>query len=183
MFITISGELGSGKTTVGKLLASKLNYNFFSVGDLMGELASERGLSLLEFSKKAEESDEIDRLLDERQVKIGSEKDDVVFDSRLGWYFIPKSIKLYLKVDLDEAARRIYNDYRPDEKENKSLELTKNNIIRRRDSERKRYGEYYGIDHTDEDNFDIVIDTTNIKPSEIVDMIIKKINELKSAKV
>lgn len=32
MIVTISGESGSGKTTVGKLLADKLNYRFYSGG-------------------------------------------------------------------------------------------------------------------------------------------------------
>ncbi len=172
MFITIAGDLGSGKSTVGNLLAKKLSYNFFSVGDLMGELAQEHGMSLLEFSKKAEESDEIDRLLDERQVEIGKNRDNIVFDSRLGWHFIPHSVKIYLTVDIDEATRRIFNDNRSDEKENTSFEATKEGIITRRESEKKRYKEYYGLDHTAHENFDLVIDTTTISPEEVVDKIL-----------
>ena len=178
MFITITGDLGSGKSTVGKLLAKRLNYNFLSIGDLMGEMASERGISLLELSKLAEESDEIDHELDKKQIELSKKLKDIVFDSRLGWYFVPNSIKIFLEVNLDEAAKRIFNDSRSDEKENISLESTKRNIIKRRSSEKKRYLGYYGVDHTKKDNFNIVIDTSSKSPEEIVDLIINYLDKI-----
>ncbi len=39
MIITIAGMPGSGKTTVAKILADKLNLKRYSMGDLRGKMA------------------------------------------------------------------------------------------------------------------------------------------------
>ena len=54
MIITISGIAGSGKSTVAKLLAKKLNYNHYSIGEFMRDIAKEKNTSLLELSNLAE---------------------------------------------------------------------------------------------------------------------------------
>ncbi|MCX6741353.1 MAG: AAA family ATPase, partial [Candidatus Parcubacteria bacterium] len=46
MIITLSGKPGSGKTTVAKILAEKLGYKFYSTGDLRGQMAMKRGLTI-----------------------------------------------------------------------------------------------------------------------------------------
>lgn len=179
MIITICGDLGSGKSTVAKILASRLGFKRKSVGDLMGELAMKKGMTLLEFHKIAQEDGgEIDKILDGEQIKLNNSKENLIFDSRLGWHFIPNSFKIYLKVDIDEAARRIFNDNREDEKENISLEATKEGIIKRKELENYRYKKHYNLDrYDDEKNFDIVVDTTNITAEEVAEKILKKINE------
>ncbi len=177
MIITICGDLGSGKSTVAKILSSRLGFKRKSVGDLMGELAIKRGISLMEISKKAEnDGGEIDKILDNEQKKLNESKENIIFDSRLGWFFIPNSFKIYLKVDINVAAERIFNDKREDEKENTSLEETKRNMILRKQSEIERYKKYYNIEkYDDENNFDIIVDTTNITAEEVAEKIIEKI--------
>jgi CMP/dCMP kinase len=176
MFITIAGDLGSGKSSVGKLVAKTLNYKFLSIGDFMGDIAQEQGLSLIELSKKAmTDGGEIDKLLDEKQISFGKEHDNIVFDSRLGWYFIPTSLKIYLQVDLDVSAQRIFLDKREDEKENTSLQDTKKYIIQRKESERERYKKYYGLDFDDPSHFDVLIDTTNKTIEEVAQMILEEV--------
>lgn len=179
MIITICGDLGSGKSTVAKILAAKLDFKRRSVGDLMGELALKRGISLMEISKKAEnDNGKIDKILDDEQKKLNESNENIIFDSRLGWFFIHNSFKIYLKVDIDIAAKRIFNDKRADEKENVSLEETKRNMILRKKSEMERYKKYYNIEkYDDENNFDIVVDTTNINAEEVAKKIIEKLNQ------
>ena len=46
MIITISGIAGSGKSTVAKLLAKKLNCKHYSVGDFMRQIAKEKNIPL-----------------------------------------------------------------------------------------------------------------------------------------
>ncbi len=74
MIITISGIAGSGKSTVAKLLAKRLGYRHYSIGDFMREMAKERKVSLLELSKEAEKGHSIDKELDEKQRELGKKK-------------------------------------------------------------------------------------------------------------
>jgi len=97
-------------------------------------------------------------------------------DGRLAWHFIPSSIKVFLAVSLEEGARRIFNDIsqlgrRAEEKENLSVEKVKENIESREKSEQLRYKQYYNIDYADSQNYDIVVDTTKLKPEEAVGII------------
>lgn len=182
MIISIAGRAGSGKSSVGKELAKKLGYKHYSMGDFMGELAKERGVSLLKISKLAESSTEIDSLIDEKQKKLGNNEDDFVIDSRLGFHFIPKSIKVFLDVDIKVAAERIYNDERLDEQENTSLDTTEENIIKRTESEKKRYREYYNLNPYDPSNYDLLIDTTGQTIIEVVDEILDYLKSDKAYK-
>ncbi len=175
MKITITGSLGSGKSTIAKILTNKLGVKRYSVGDFMGELAMERGMTLMELSFEAEKNPKIDRILDDKQINFGKKHDNFVLDSRLGWHFIPDSFKIFLKCDIDVAAKRVFNTNREDEKENTSLGVTKKNILRRMRSEKIRYRKYYGIDPYDENNFDLVVDTTSISPDEVIGKIMANI--------
>lgn len=173
MKITISGKAGSGKSTVSRLLAEKLTLKHYSTGDFMRQMAAERGLSLLEFSRMAENDQEIDEEIDRRTEELGKKEDDFIFDSRLAFHFIPDSVKIFLDVDIKEAARRIFNDRRKVEKENIGLDETEKNIIKREVSEKKRYRVYYGLNPYDLSHYDLVVDTTNVPAEEVVDRIIR----------
>ena len=172
MIITIAGNAGSGKSTAARLVAEKLKFRHYSVGDLMRQIARKRKLTLLQVSKLAEKSRDIDEELDDMQAELGRFERNFVLDSRLGWHFIPKSFKVFLKVDLKEGARRIFDDRRKGEEENKSLKETIENIKKRKASELKRYKKYYNLNPYSRKHYDLVIDTTNSIPERTSDMII-----------
>lgn len=179
MIITISGNAGSGKSTVGKIISEKLGLKKYSTGDFMRQMAEERGITLLELSKLAEKDRKIDEELDNRQVDFGKTQDNFIIDARLGFYFIPNSIKIFLHCELNESARRIFNNKRSTEK-NQSLENTKKNIETRQESERKRYKDYYNIDnYMDDKHYDLFVDTTRIPPEEVVRKIFEYIDSIK----
>ena len=171
MIITISGTLGSGKSTVAKLLAKKLKFKHYSSGDFMREMAEERKLSLLELSKLAEKDRSIDEEIDQRQVELGRNEDNFVIDGRLSFHFIPKSVKIFLDADPKERAKRILSDTIRNE-HNINLKTTIENMKIRADSEKQRYLKYYNIDSSNKSNFDLVLDTTNISADEAADKII-----------
>ena len=171
MIITISGIAGSGKSTVAKLLAKKLNCKHYSVGDFMRQIAKERGLTLLELSKQAEKDKSIDIELDKKQIELGKKEDNFVIDARLGFHFIPNSIKVFLEVDINEAANRILKEKREHE-QYKDIQESIEKIKTRIASEDKRYREYYNVDYHNKNNYEIIIDTTKIKPEEIVEKIL-----------
>jgi CMP/dCMP kinase len=172
MKITISGIVGSGKSTIAKLLAKKLGYKYYSVGGFMRDIAIERNLHLSELSKIAEKDKTIDYELDERQKKLNKTADNFVMDSRLGFYFISRSYKIFLTVDLDAAAKRIFNAARGEEKYD-SLEECRNYLEKRINSEKLRYKQYYNVDFPTISDFDLVIDTTSKTPEEILEEISK----------
>jgi len=103
-------------------------------------------------------------------------EDNFVMDSRLGFHFIPNSYKVYLKVGPEEAAKRIMKDTRSSERYKSAGEAAR--LLRKRmDSESKRYKEYYGITYPDEKAFDVVIDTTNSMPENVVKEIKRRLKD------
>ncbi|MBQ2115465.1 MAG: dephospho-CoA kinase [Lachnospiraceae bacterium] len=89
MNITITGNLGSGKSSVAKILKEK-GFEIVSTGNIFRQLAMEKGLSVEEFNKQVNEAASkgdrsVDKMIDDMTTKIGEERDMVVFDSRLAW--------------------------------------------------------------------------------------------------
>ena len=176
MIISITGPPGSGKSTVGKILMERLNLKRYYMGDIMRSVAKEKGMSLEELGKICETDETVDKEIDQYQEKLGKTQDDFVVEGRTSYFFIPHSIKVFIDVDIDVAAKRIFNQKsRVDraEKNYGSIDELKESIKTRMSCERLRYEKYYGIkDCYDKSQFDLVIDSTNLSPDEIVDKII-----------
>jgi cytidylate kinase len=174
--ITISGSLGSGKSSTADLVAKKLNFKRFSSGDFMRKIALGMGISLNELSIKAQTDNSIDKKIDE-EVKKAGEMEKVVIDSRLAFHWIPNSFKVYLDLPPEIAKERILNNLkvntlRRQSEESSSSEEIYEKIISRLKSEKKRYKDLYEIDHTDKNNFDLVIDTNKNNLEQVVDIIL-----------
>lgn len=178
MIVTISGRPGSGKSVVAARVAESLGIPHVSAGDFMREMAAERGVSILELSKSAEKREDIDREIDERTVRLAAQGGDFVMDARLGWHFIPGSIKVFLDVRPEVAARRIFDARRGSEHENVSFETTLSAIESRTESERERYMNYYLLDYTDHEHYDLVIDTSDLGIEAVVSGIMSYLGQL-----
>ena len=74
MIITISGDLGSGKSSVCKAINKEFGMKHFSVGDFVREMAAKRGLSLMELSKQAEKDSGIDKEIDRMTEELGKKR-------------------------------------------------------------------------------------------------------------
>ncbi len=175
MILTISGVAGSGKSTVARLLAKKLGLKHHSSGDFMRQMAQERGLTLLELSKLAEKDKAIDKELDDRQKEIGKKEDNFIIDGRLSAFFIPHAdFKIFLDCETKEAAKRIMKDKRHGDRADNIADMVK--IIKKRQaSEKKRYRNYYGCDPYDRSIYDIVIDSSDKKPEDVLKIIMDRI--------
>lgn len=182
MNITITGNLGSGKSSIAKILKER-GYEIFSTGKIFRQLAMEKGLSVEEFNKQVNEAASkgdrsIDKMIDDTTAKIGAEKDKIVFDSRLAWHFAPKSFKVFVITDIDEASRRVYNDsVRANSESYSSQNECRRALINRQRLETVRYKEIYGIDYYDMSNYNLVIESTDAAPGEIAEEILARMEE------
>lgn len=174
--ITIAGAIGSGKSSTAKGVAEQLAYKHFSSGDLFRAIARERGLSVEALNLTAEEQTEIDHQVDDLLKKMGRDDDHLVIDSRLAFYWMPQSFKVYLGLDQETAAKRIFHHMQTEGRVSQSAhsvpELLEN-IKTRVESEKKRYRTLYNVDVTDTTPFDLVIDTKDNTLPRVIEMIIE----------
>lgn len=171
MLITLSGLPGSGTSTVARTVASRLGIDHLDGGTVFRAMAAERGLSLAEFAQVAEADDAIDRALDDRLVeraRLGS----VLLESRLAGWLATRAeldaLRVWIHCDEQERAQRVggRDGHRPDEA------LATNR--RREASERTRYLAYYDIDLTDLSAYDLVLDSTQTAPDELVELVVER---------
>lgn len=174
MIITITGKPCSGKGVVTQYLIERYGFEKFSGGEIFRRIATERGIDILELNRLHDTS--IDRLVDEEIVKIG-ERDlhkNIIFDSRTAWHFIPKSFKVFLDISSDEQARRLITSGRTTEKVELTQEEAEKSLNERWNLENNRYQEIYGFDNRDLNQYDLVVDTTNITIDEVGETIYRE---------
>jgi len=174
--ITLTGDLGSGKSAVSSLLCEETGYQYLSTGRIQRQLAAEMGLDTLEMNRLADTDPTIDERIDGVFVSLNENPDGYVVDSRLAWFFIPGSFKVYLKVDTFVAAQRILNDPSRNSEQYSSVEEAVSKIKARKASENARFLAKYGADCTDMDQFDLVVDTTERTPGEVAALILEARN-------
>ena len=174
--IAISGDLGSGKSTIGRLFENRMGLKFHSGGSIFRSLATKYNMTPAEFSKYSEIHPEVDEEIDGELVKISENDENMAIDSRMAWHFVPGSFKLHLLVDTAVAAKRIMDENRGTEKY-PTIETAVEKIKARKASENKRYTEKYNVNPDDLNNYDLVVDTTYATPDEICDVIEKYLKE------
>ncbi|MEK9130739.1 MAG: cytidylate kinase family protein [Patescibacteria group bacterium] len=177
MIIAISGLAGSGKSTIVKLLADRLSLPTYSVGALRGQMAIERGMTIEQLNVLGENEAFTDTEVDDYQTKLGASGASFIIDGRMSWHCIPQALKVLLMVDPDEGARRIFfapKDDRADEQSYASIEELRAALAERNASDRRRYQKYYGVDFMDPNKYDVVVDTTHLTPSQVLEKILEK---------
>lgn len=175
--ITITGDLGSGKSIVSELIGRKIGFRVVSMGSVQREIAAKHKMTTLELNKYAEGHQEIDSEIDSvfQQLKAFQ---NLVVDSRMAWFFLPSSFKVNLICNRTIAAERIFADStRKNEPKYGSLEEAIKDLEVRKRSENNRFRNTYGVDCRKLDNFDLVVDTSYAIPEEIAAFIVQKFNE------
>ena len=174
MLISITGKLGSGKSTVCNLLKDKYGFEIYSTGAFQREVAREMGITTLELNKRLREDPSLDYVIDDAVKKLSIERaqDKLIFDSRMAWHFANKSFKIFLTIDPREAARRVMLNQRGSEEFYTSEDEACEKLIERSQVEQARFMQIYGVDYYDFNNFDLIVDTTARTPDEIFDIIV-----------
>ncbi|MEX0913112.1 MAG: nucleoside monophosphate kinase [Candidatus Paceibacterota bacterium] len=175
--ITIAGKPGSGKSTISKRLAATLGYKHFSSGDLFRAIAREKNLSVDKINLLAEADPSIDEAVDQKLRDLGKDEDETVIDSRMAWYWIPQSFKVYLDLDLEIAADRIYNGQNHERFANedtaKDVLEYQNQLAKRLESETKRYMTLYQQNPYDTSHYDLIVDTYVNNPEQVEKIILE----------
>jgi cytidylate kinase len=170
--ITLTGDLGSGKSAVSKILCETTGFEYISTGRIQRQLAQEMGIDTLEMNRRADIDPSIDERIDSIFVALGKDPKGYVVDSRMAWFFLPESFKIYLQTDVAIAALRIIHDPTRDSEQYGSQEEAAQKILARKASENARFLLKYGADCTNLDNFDIVIDTSHRTREEVANLVL-----------
>lgn len=170
--ITIAGDLASGKSRITDLLQKNLQYGIYRNGEYVRRLAKEKGLDVTSFNEYLKDHPEIDQEIERSAAAYAEEHDNLIVDARLGWYAIPDSFKVYLRVDIDVAAKRaFYDENRKETEKFATIEEQKQDMVKRFSLENERFFKLYGIHKEDMSNYDLVVDTTNNTIEENANMI------------
>ena len=168
--VTVSGLPGSGTSTVSRLVVQHTGWDYTNAGEIFRQLATEAGVSLMEYGRRAEHDAQIDRDLDARMVEVArAGAAGLVLEGRLtGWmahrHGVP-ALKVWLDADLRARASRVSG------RDGLFLDDAIEAMVARERSEAKRYVEHHGIDIADKSIYDLVIDTCSSAPPGIAEVI------------
>lgn len=175
MRITISGPPGSGKTTACSKLSEALGLEAVVFGKIFREFAAEKNLSLGELGAIAENDPSIDRMIDSRILEIARAHSEIILESRLSAYMLARNgipaFKILLDASPDVRMARV------GVREGETLEEATAKTVERQNSEAKRYMKYYGIDINDFSVYDLVLNTDDMTPDQVLETILDKVRE------
>jgi CMP/dCMP kinase len=167
MIITIGGLAGSGTSTTASILSNKIGYPQISAGDIFRQMAEDKGKDLMEFSKFAEGNTEIDLEIDQRQAQIAQKSEDLIVEGRLSAYFINADLKVWCTAPMDVRAQRI------SQREDKTIQMAREEIITRERSETHRYLEIHNINIHEMEIYHLIINTHAFKADSVAEIILK----------
>ncbi|MFB6203237.1 MAG: (d)CMP kinase [Candidatus Nanohaloarchaea archaeon] len=165
LVVTVDGVSGAGKGTLAEHIADELDLPCYSAGDFFRSIAADRGMTVEELSEKA--GKEVDVEVDRRTLEKGLEESCVIEGRLPSWILGSYSdLRIRLEADLEERARRVMYDYegegREAEEEVSDLEALKQKMRKRDEDNARRYEDYYGIDLSDLEIYDLIVDNTDL---------------------
>lgn len=170
--IAVSGKSGCGNTTVSRRLAGRLDVQL--VNYTFRTMAEEEGISFEELCRLAEKDDSWDRRLDQRQVEL-ARQGSCVLGSRLAVWVLPEAdLSVYLSASPEVRAARIR------EREGGDLRDVMETTAHRDHRDRERYLRLYAIDVDDHGFVDLEVDTETMAPDEIVEHIVRALQQRSS---
>lgn len=168
--IAIAGPSKSGKSTIAEHIAEELGIKHVSAGDFFREIADERGMTVEELSENADR--ETDMEVDRRTLEAGLQEDCVI-DGRLAAWVLGDfaDLSIYVTADLEERAGRLADI------KDIPLEEARERIEKRDQDNDRRYMDYYGIDTSELEIYDVVMDNTELsmeEQNEVVDDLLEQ---------
>lgn len=124
----------------------------------------------------------VDTLIDEGMKQKGkiinqeAHPNDIwIIDSRLAFHNIPEAFSVRLTTKPNVAGKRLFNDKTRGKEDSKykSIEEATQGREERRIGEKERYLNRYGVNLENEENYDLIIDTSYSTPSDIAEVILE----------
>lgn len=171
MRITISGPPGSGKTTACAKLSETLGLEAVVFGRIFRELAAEKHLTLSQLGEIAEQDPAIDNMIDGRILQMARTHEDLILESRLSAYMLTRNGIDAFKIHIDASPEVRMN--RVGLREGETLEQATAATLDRQRSEAKRYKQWYDIDINDLSVYDLILNTDNMTPDEVLETILE----------
>lgn len=167
--ITISGQVGSGKTTVGKLLAEILDYRFISIGNKTRDFAEKKGLSIVQFQELCLTNPELDKQIDLEFSQDCNSSERLIIDYRLGFKFVKNAYHIFLSISDEMAIERLMSANRISE--------THETVCQRNESFKNQFLNAYGVDFTVPKHYDLIVNVEQFESAEqIVEFILENLN-------
>jgi CMP/dCMP kinase len=184
--IIISGMPASGKTTVAKIVAERLRLKALGGGEILRELARERGYHPSEDGDDWWDTQEGLKFLEERAADLNFDKKadkkmtekvkegNVVITSYTAPWIVDDAFKVWLDANDENRAERMA-------KRSGATINEMRGVIKIRDKENEElYKRLYGIEFgSDKNPFDIIINTNELTPGEVADRIVERVREPK----
>ncbi|MBI3022565.1 MAG: cytidylate kinase family protein [Thaumarchaeota archaeon] len=170
--VIVSGLPAVGKTTIARIIAEKLHLRVFGGGDILKEMAEERGVTTsgedwwdtkegIRFLEERKKSPKFDQDVDRRLLKKAAGGNVVITSYPLPW-LSKKGIKVWLSGSAESRAKRMAK------RDKKGIEECKR-VIAVRDAENyKIYKKIYKIEFgKDLTPFDLVVGTDGMSVEEV----------------
>lgn len=173
--VTVSGLPGSGTTTVCGLLHQRLGWRHINAGAIFRQLASDAGVDLATYGRRAERDGSIDRSLDARMVELARREGRAILEGRLaGWmasrHQLP-ALRCWLCAPLHVRAARVSR------RDRQPLAAAMADMQQREASEAERYRAFHGIDIGDCSVYHAKLDSEALSADQITEQILSLLQE------
>ena len=165
--IAISGDIGTGKSTLVSGLVKELGWSYFSTGEYFRKWHEENNIPL---EKTGDVPPKVDRAIDMDVQKKMRELDHMIFESRLAVWLakdLPKVFKILIMADFEVAMERVSIRDKVSilEASDKSKERAK--------ALEKKFSLLYGVsDFLDPKRANLVVDTTKKSAEETLTFVL-----------
>ncbi len=182
ILVLISGPHASGKSTIAAAVAERLGLRYVSAGEIFRRKAAEHGMDVVEFTKYVERHPEVDYEIDNTMLEE-MRKGNAVVDSQLAYFFAkkisdPRTIKISILIyaSFEERVRRLMR------REGISKDEAERQIRTRERSEKERFRRLYGVEIWSIDDFDAIVNTTNLSKEDAISVCLAIIRKLIEAR-
>ena len=173
--IIISGPPAIGKTTVAKGLAEEFDLVHLSGGDILKELAKDKGFDTkrndwwdtqegMNFLIERQENSEFDKNVDDKLKKLFSKGDVVITSYTLPW-IVKGGIKIWLAGSKENSTQRMIT--RDNLSKNDALEIVQKRYNENKVIYKTLYGFVFGEDLS---VFDKIIETDDLNAKQVLEI-------------